>query len=169
MSAFASIGVGILTALAAAVATSLGTLARSLTLDQREIAFSTIARFAQSLQILDDGRLTDGHGRTVDFKNTIVIMTSNIGSEFLLEGVTPGGEIKEDARNLVMGALRAHFRPEFLNRVDEIVVFRPLGREQIRQGVRVVGRSVGHATKRTGLTRQSPRCMYTSWSGRRST
>jgi hypothetical protein len=70
-----------------------------------------------------DGRLTDSHGRTVDFRNTVVIMTSNIGSEFLMQGVTAEGEIKEEARRLVLGALRNHFPPEFLNRVDEIVLF----------------------------------------------
>ncbi|MGZ4663565.1 MAG: ATP-dependent chaperone ClpB [Mycobacteriaceae bacterium] len=93
-------------------------------LDEIEKAHADV--FNTLLQVLDDGRLTDSHGRTVDFRNTAVIMTSNIGSEFLLEGVTPAGEMKEDARNLVMGALRAHFRPEFLNRVDEIVLFKPL-------------------------------------------
>ena len=85
------------------------------------------------LQVLDDGRLTDSHGRTVDFRNTVVIMTSNIGSEYLMQGVTADGEIKEDARSLVMGALRNHFRPEFLNRVDEIVLFKPLTLAEIEQ------------------------------------
>ncbi|MDY6908998.1 MAG: ATP-dependent chaperone ClpB [Thermodesulfobacteriota bacterium] len=85
------------------------------------------------LQILDDGRLTDAQGRTVDFKNTVIIMTSNIGSEYLLEGVTDRGEIKEDARERVMSALRRHFRPEFLNRVDDIVLFKPLTREEVKQ------------------------------------
>jgi ATP-dependent Clp protease ATP-binding subunit ClpB len=78
------------------------------------------------LQILDDGRLTDAQGRTVDFKNTVIIMTSNIGSHHLLEGVTDDGEIREPAREAVMRELRAAFRPEFLNRVDDIVLFRPL-------------------------------------------
>lgn len=85
------------------------------------------------LQILDDGRLTDAQGRTVDFKNTVIIMTSNIGSEYLLEGVTDRGEIKEEARERVMSALRHHFRPEFLNRVDDIVLFKPLTREEVKQ------------------------------------
>jgi ATP-dependent Clp protease ATP-binding subunit ClpB len=85
------------------------------------------------LQILDDGRLTDAQGRTVDFKNTVIIMTSNIGSEHMLEGVTDRGEIKEDARERVMSALRRHFRPEFLNRVDDIVLFKPLTREEVKQ------------------------------------
>ncbi|ACU88414.1 ATP-dependent chaperone ClpB [Desulfomicrobium baculatum] len=83
------------------------------------------------LQILDDGRLTDSHGRTVDFKNTIIIMTSNIGSHLLLEGITEQGELRDGVREAVMGVLRGHFRPEFLNRVDEIVLFKPLLIEQI--------------------------------------
>jgi ATP-dependent Clp protease ATP-binding subunit ClpB len=86
--------------------------------------------FNTLLQVLDDGRLTDAQGRTVDFRNTIIIMTSNIGSEYLLEGVTSGGEIKPDARERVMGAMRTHFRPEFLNRLDDIVLFKPLTRPE---------------------------------------
>ncbi len=82
------------------------------------------------LQILDDGRVTDSQGRTVDFKNTVIIMTSNIGSQYLLEGISSKGEITESARNLVMRDLRSHFRPEFLNRVDEIVLFKPLSIEE---------------------------------------
>ena len=78
------------------------------------------------LQILDDGRLTDSQGRTVDFKNTIIILTSNLGSQYLLDGITPEGEISEEARSKVMGDLRASFRPEFLNRLDEIIMFKPL-------------------------------------------
>jgi ATP-dependent Clp protease ATP-binding subunit ClpB len=85
------------------------------------------------LQILDDGRVTDSQGRTVDFKNTVIIMTSNIGSPHLLEGVTPAGEITERAREAVMRELRSHFRPEFLNRVDDIVLFRPLRLEEIER------------------------------------
>jgi len=85
------------------------------------------------LQILDDGRLTDAKGRTVDFKNTIVIMTSNLGADHLLEGITPRGEFKDGVRDRVMDALRRHFRPEFLNRVDEIVLFKPLLQEQLKQ------------------------------------
>jgi ATP-dependent Clp protease ATP-binding subunit ClpB len=85
------------------------------------------------LQVLDDGRLTDAQGRTVDFRNTVVIMTSNIGSQYLLEGVTPDGEIKPDARTLVMSELRSHFRPEFLNRVEEIVLFKPLTQPEIER------------------------------------
>ena len=78
------------------------------------------------LQVLDDGRITDSQGRTVDFKNTILIMTSNIGSHYLLEGIDEKGEIKKEAENMVMTDLRAHFRPEFLNRLDEIILFTPL-------------------------------------------
>ncbi|WP_407111661.1 ATP-dependent chaperone ClpB [Streptomyces sp. DSM 116494] len=89
--------------------------------------------FNTLLQILDDGRITDAQGRTVDFRNTVIIMTSNIGSEHLLDGATAEGEIKPDARALVMGELRGHFRPEFLNRVDDIVLFKPLGEQQIER------------------------------------
>ncbi|HKI02588.1 MAG TPA: ATP-dependent chaperone ClpB [Thermoanaerobaculia bacterium] len=85
------------------------------------------------LQILDDGRVTDSQGHTVDFKNTVIIMTSNIGSHHLLDGVTPAGEITERARELVMGELRSHFRPEFLNRVDDMVLFKPLRLEEIER------------------------------------
>ncbi|MFF4729039.1 ATP-dependent chaperone ClpB [Streptomyces mirabilis] len=85
------------------------------------------------LQVLDDGRVTDSQGRTVDFRNTVIIMTSNIGSAHLLDGVTADGEIKSDARALVMSDLRSHFRPEFLNRVDDIVLFKPLGMAQIER------------------------------------
>jgi ATP-dependent Clp protease ATP-binding subunit ClpB len=85
------------------------------------------------LQILDDGRVTDSQGRTVDFKNTVIIMTSNIGSVHLLEGVTTTGEITEPARQAVMRDLRTHFRPEFLNRVDDIVLFKPLRLEEIER------------------------------------
>ena len=83
------------------------------------------------LQVLDDGRITDSQGRTVDFKNTILIMTSNIGSEYLLDGITPEGDITEAAASAVQNDLRAHFRPEFLNRLDEIIMFKPLTKENI--------------------------------------
>ena len=83
------------------------------------------------LQVLDDGRITDSQGRTVDFKNTILIMTSNLGSQYLLDGVSADGEISEQARNLVQGELRSHFRPEFLNRLDEIILFKPLTKDNI--------------------------------------
>ena len=83
------------------------------------------------LQVLDDGRITDSQGRTVDFKNTILIMTSNIGSPYLLEGIDDKGEIKEEAQKMVMDDLRGHFRPEFLNRLDEIIMFKPLTKDNI--------------------------------------
>ena len=84
------------------------------------------------LQMLDDGRITDSQGRTVDFKNTVIIMTSNIGSAHLLDGLEEDGSIKEESRDLVMGQLRGHFRPEFLNRVDEIILFKPLTTNEIK-------------------------------------
>jgi len=89
--------------------------------------------FNTLLQVLDDGRLTDAQGRTVDFRNTVIIMTSNIGSVYLLEGVTASGELKPEGRDAVMAELRRHFRPEFLNRVDEIVLFKPLTQEEIER------------------------------------
>ncbi|SNT33528.1 ATP-dependent Clp protease ATP-binding subunit ClpB [Actinomadura meyerae] len=91
--------------------------------------------FNTLLQVLDDGRLTDAQGRTVDFRNTVIIMTSNIGSEHLLQGVTSEGDVEPDARARVMGELRRHFRPEFLNRVDDIILFKPLTLPQIEQVV----------------------------------
>ncbi|MDR3265691.1 MAG: AAA family ATPase, partial [Synergistaceae bacterium] len=90
------------------------------------------------LQVLDDGRITDGQGHVVNFKNTVVIMTSNIGAPTLLEGITPDGQITETARKSVMDDLRASFRPEFLNRVDDVVLFKPLRREEIRSIVRLL-------------------------------
>ena len=95
--------------------------------------------FNALLQILDDGRLTDGQGRVVDFRNTVIIMTSNLGSQVLQEGLLGRGDeaeeigIPETTRNRVMDAVRAHFRPEFLNRIDEVVLFHPLTRKQLRQ------------------------------------
>ena len=83
------------------------------------------------LQVLDDGRITDSQGRTVDFKNTILIMTSNIGSAYLLDGMDENGNISEESQQAVMNDLRAHFRPEFLNRLDEMIMFRPLTKENI--------------------------------------
>ena len=83
------------------------------------------------LQVLDDGRITDSTGKTVDFKNTIIIMTSNIGSQYLLAGIDEEGYIKEDAQAMVMNDLRNHFRPEFLNRLDEMILFKPLDKENI--------------------------------------
>jgi ATP-dependent Clp protease ATP-binding subunit ClpB len=99
--------------------------------DEIEKAHSDV--FNVLLQILDDGRLTDSHGRTVDFKNTIIIMTSNIGSPHLIENASELGEIEEQVRSKVMGELRIHFRPEFLNRVDEIVLFKPLTLSEIKR------------------------------------
>ena len=83
------------------------------------------------LQVLDDGRITDSQGRTVDFKNTILIMTSNIGSSYLLEGIDENGEIRQEAQERVMHDLRGHFRPEFLNRLDEIIMFHPLSKSHV--------------------------------------
>jgi ATP-dependent Clp protease ATP-binding subunit ClpB len=97
------------------------------------------------LQILDDGRLTDSKGRTVDFKNTVIIMTSNLGSQELLGGVDSDGEITLSAKEVVLGQLRAHFRPEFLNRVDEIILFKPLHRDEIEQ---IVGLLIEDLKKR---------------------
>jgi ATP-dependent Clp protease ATP-binding subunit ClpB len=98
-----------------------------------EIEKAHVDVFNILLQVLDDGRLTDSHGRTVDFRNTVIIMTSNIGSEYLLEGVTPEGEVTSEARTLVLSSLRTHFRPEFLNRIDEIVLFKPLTLTEIER------------------------------------
>ena len=83
------------------------------------------------LQVLDDGRITDSQGRTVDFKNTILIMTSNIGASYLLDGINEDGTIKPEAEAAVMNDLRAHFRPEFLNRLDETILFKPLTKDNI--------------------------------------
>ncbi len=99
--------------------------------DEIEKAHSDV--FNVLLQILDDGRVTDSQGHTVDFKNTVIIMTSNLGSMHLLEGVTPEGELSEEAREAVNREMRTHFRPEFLNRVDDIVLFKPLKLEEIEQ------------------------------------
>jgi ATP-dependent Clp protease ATP-binding subunit ClpB len=99
--------------------------------DEIETAHNDV--FNVLLQILDDGRVTDSHGHTVDFKNTVIIMTSNIGSMHLLEGAMATGEITEAARQAVMRDLRTHFRPEFLNRVDDIVLFKPLRLEEIEK------------------------------------
>jgi ATP-dependent Clp protease ATP-binding subunit ClpB len=94
--------------------------------------------FNALLQLLDDGRLTDAQGRMVDFKNVVVIMTSNIGSPHLVEGLTPKGEIAESVREQVMGELRAHFRPEFLNRIDDVVLFKPLTLAEIEEIVELL-------------------------------
>ena len=83
------------------------------------------------LQVLDDGRITDSKGKTVDFKNTILIMTSNIGSSYLLEGIDENGDITEETQKQVLDELKLHFRPEFLNRLDETILFKPLTRDNI--------------------------------------
>ena len=90
------------------------------------------------LQVLDDGRITDSQGRTVDFKNTILIMTSNIGANYLLDGIQPDGEISPEAEAAVMSELRAHFRPEFLNRLDETILFKPLTKDNISGIVKLI-------------------------------
>ena len=97
------------------------------------------------LQVLDDGRLTDNQGRVVDFKNTIIIMTSNIGSSYLLEGIDKDGNIKEDAKEAVMNELKSSFRPEFLNRVDDIVLFKPLQKDEL---YKIIDMSVSEIEKR---------------------
>ncbi|RJP33767.1 MAG: ATP-dependent chaperone ClpB [Actinobacteria bacterium] len=109
-------------------------------LDEIEKAHGDV--FNLLLQILDDGRLTDGHGRTVDFKNTVIIMTSNIGSHLYQD---TGGEDRDEVRGMVMETLKVHFRPEFLNRLDEIIVFNPLGIEEIKQ---ITGIQIEHLRER---------------------
>ena len=96
------------------------------------------------LQVLDDGRITDSQGHTVDFKNTILIMTSNIGSSYLLEGIEENGEIKEESQELVMHELRSHFRPEFLNRMDEIIMFKPLSKNNIESIIDLLIKDLNH-------------------------
>lgn len=90
------------------------------------------------LQVLDDGRITDSQGRTVDFKNTILIMTSNIGASYLLDGIDQNGQISEEAEKMVFDDLRAHFRPEFLNRLDETILFKPLTKDNIGGIIRLI-------------------------------
>jgi len=102
------------------------------------------------LQVLDDGRITDSQGRTVDFKNTILILTSNLGSPIILDGIDGRGELRDDAREQVLAMLRQQFRPEFLNRLDEIVFYKPLTRENMD---RIVDLMFGHLKKRM-LSRQ---------------
>jgi ATP-dependent Clp protease ATP-binding subunit ClpB len=103
------------------------------------------------LQLLDDGRLTDAQGRTVDFKNTVVILTSNIGSPLLMEGIDARGEITESARSAVMAELRRHFRPEFLNRVDDIVLFKPLRLDEIERIVDLLAEQLRRRLAERGL------------------
>jgi ATP-dependent Clp protease ATP-binding subunit ClpB len=97
------------------------------------------------LQLLDDGRLTDSQGRTVSFKNTVVIMTSNIASVHLLEGIDENGEVGDAAKEMVMSELRRSFKPEFLNRIDEIVIFKPLRKDEI---VRIIDIALNDIQKR---------------------
>jgi ATP-dependent Clp protease ATP-binding subunit ClpB len=118
-------------------------------LDEVEKAHPDV--FNALLQILDDGRLTDGHGRTVNFKNTIVIMTSNVGSPHLLEGIDAKGRLREGVRDRVMAELRAGFRPEFLNRVDDIVLFRPLTTEDLGKIVDLQIEDLRRRLKERGL------------------
>ncbi|MDG0809596.1 ATP-dependent chaperone ClpB [Cohnella rhizosphaerae] len=118
-------------------------------LDEVEKAHPDV--FNVLLQLLDDGRLTDSQGRVVDFKNTIVIMTSNIGSPHLLQGVDDSGDIAPAARDRVMKELSGHFRPEFLNRVDDIVLFKPLSRVEIESIVRKLARSLADRLSERGI------------------
>ncbi len=94
------------------------------------------------LQVLDDGRITDSHGKTVDFKNTIIIMTSNIGARFLLDGIDDEGNIESGAEDMVMEELRGHFRPEFLNRLDEIIMFKPLTKDNLSGIIRLLVKDI---------------------------
>lgn len=114
------------------------------------------------LQILDDGRVTDAQGRTVDFKNTVIILTSNIGSHHLLEGVSDEGVISEEASKAVMAELRHHFRPEFLNRVDDIVLFKPLSREEIKRIIYLLAADLRKrlADRRIGLELTEAACNF---------
>ncbi len=104
------------------------------------------------LQVLDDGRITDSQGRTVDFKNTILIMTSNIGSSWLLEGIDEKGGIRPECEAQVMSDLRNHFRPEFLNRLDETILFKPLTRENIGHIVELLLRDLNRRLADKELT-----------------
>lgn len=104
------------------------------------------------LQILDDGRVTDSHGRTVSFKNTVIIMTSNIGAPHLLEGITPDGDIRESARIAVMNELKGAFRPEFLNRVDDIVLFKPLHLDEVTKIARLLAQQLVDRLKERRIT-----------------
>ena len=103
------------------------------------------------LQVLDDGRVTDSQGRTVDFKNTIIIMTSNLGSQYLLEGIQDG-QITADARENVMRLLKSQFRPEFLNRIDDIVFYKPLEKQEIAQIVRLMAASLSKRLSQRDIT-----------------
>ena len=104
------------------------------------------------LQVLDDGRITDSQGRTVDFKNTIIILTSNLGSQYLLDGISPDGEIRDSAREAVEALLKQSFRPEFLNRLDEIIMFKPLSRENIEKIADLCIRDINRRIKEKEMT-----------------
>jgi ATP-dependent Clp protease ATP-binding subunit ClpB len=106
------------------------------------------------LQVLDDGRITDSQGRTIDFKNTIIILTSNIGSRYLLEGVSESGEISSECEAMVMDELRASFRPEFINRLDEIIMFKPLTKENISDIINLMIADVNKRLKERDITIQ---------------
>jgi ATP-dependent Clp protease ATP-binding subunit ClpB len=133
--------------------------------DEIEKAHSDV--FNTLLQILDDGRLTDSQGRTVNFRNTVIIMTSNIGSPYLLDGLAEDGAIPEDTRERVMAELRGHFRPEFLNRVDETVLFKPLTLEEIEHIVDLlmsdVRRRLSH--RRLSIELSEPARMFIAREG----
>jgi ATP-dependent Clp protease ATP-binding subunit ClpB len=118
------------------------------------------------LQVLDDGHITDAQGRTVDFKNTVIIMTSNLGSRHLLDGVT-GTEIPESVRESVMADLRSTFRPEFLNRVDETVLFKPLSLEEIEQIVGLLIADINRrlADKRVTVVLEAKACAWVAEKG----
>ena len=118
-------------------------------LDEVEKAHPDV--FNVLLQVLDDGRLTDSHGRTVNFRNTIVILTSNLGSQELLDGIGKDGEITEEAKERVKALLRTRFRPEFLNRLDETVLFKPLKRDEIRAIVRLLLKDLEERVHGRGL------------------
>jgi ATP-dependent Clp protease ATP-binding subunit ClpB len=120
--------------------------------DEIEKAHSDV--FNVLLQLLDDGRLTDSQGRTVDFKNTVIIMTSNIGSALLVEAAEAGPDAFEGGAEQVHASLRDHFRPEFLNRVDDVIVFRPLDQAQLRQIVGLLVASVGRRLAEAGIMLQ---------------
>jgi len=104
------------------------------------------------LQVLDDGRITDSHGRTVDFKNTVIILTSNIGSQYLIEGMDAIGNLEPEATRKVMEELRASFRPEFLNRLDEIVMYKPLTMPEISQIMDLMLHEISRRVEDKGIT-----------------
>jgi ATP-dependent Clp protease ATP-binding subunit ClpB len=118
------------------------------------------------LQLLDDGRLTDSHGRTVNFKNTIIILTSNIGSTYLIDGIDSQGNIREDVRRKVMNELRTQFRPEFLNRLDDVVLFSPLTSEEIGKIVDLLLRDLQAGLPTMALRSIWRRCAHAHCSRR---